>query len=279
MKVDEAASNFSTMFLGVRLGRWATMSTSFGNSYDAYIKCLTRSNDKESDNARYYTCNRNFEDKILEAPYFRNGNHHRITYYAKAPLIWTSNTEIAAELNCLFNNKYVENISIQGFGVFGEDPRIEMCYRIYSQDDEIDYEIVETIGLNFYKDLEEMILEANRQIQEIKDKGCFITTAVCKSLGAADNCYELNAFRYFRDTWLEAQSDGKMLIQKYYDLAPKIVHAIDQENDATSIYHQIWLQYLEPCLRYIENHDMEQCKSLYTKMVKQLGLKYLRRTV
>ncbi len=53
--------------------------------------------------------------------------------------------------------------------------------------------------------------------------GCFITTAVCLSMGKADDCEELIAMRLFRDKWLQNQPDGAELIEDYYRTAPAIV--------------------------------------------------------
>ena len=42
---------------------------------------------------------------------------------------------------------------------------------------------------------------------------CFITTAVCENSGKADNCYELTAFRRFRDEELARTAEGRALIE------------------------------------------------------------------
>ena len=100
--------------------------------------------------------------------------------------------------------------------------------------------------------------------------GCYITTAVCESLHKPDDCYELNAFRSFRDNWLKKQVDGESLIADYYEIAPLIVTKINNLPNATQIYKFIWQKYLNPCLKLIENGDNQTCKNLYVKMVKIL---------
>ncbi|EFM11069.1 stress protein [Paenibacillus curdlanolyticus YK9] len=104
---------------------------------------------------------------------------------------------------------------------------------------------------------------------------CFITTAVCRSLGRADDGYELTAFRAFRDNWLSEQADGERLIQEYYSVAPIIVNHIDAEADRETIYSRIWNDYLEACLRAIENGSYQRCKDIYCGMVNDLKLRYL----
>lgn len=105
--------------------------------------------------------------------------------------------------------------------------------------------------------------------------GCYITTAVCRNNLKSDDCYELQTFRGFRDNWLCAQSDGKQLISKYYLLAPKIVELIDESENSDDIYNEINKHYLEPCLKYIEDGNMEKCKECYSDMVNSLALRYL----
>ena len=105
--------------------------------------------------------------------------------------------------------------------------------------------------------------------------GCFITTAVCDNFGKSDDCYELTTFRNFRDKWLINQSDGKSLIDEYYEIAPKIVDKINHLTNAGEIYQSIWTKYLKPCLSFIENGDNQNCKTLYIDMVKNLREKFL----
>lgn len=105
--------------------------------------------------------------------------------------------------------------------------------------------------------------------------GCFITTAVCDSFGKADDCYELTAFRNFRDKWLANQSDGKSLIAEYYAVAPKIVAKINQLPNAAETYKNIWTDYLSRCLNFIEAGDNLSCKKIYVRMVQNLKAKFL----
>ena len=122
------------------------------------------------------------------------------------------------------------------------------------------------------------IERAAQDLQNFKDKfnrnksggGCFITTAVCGNFGKPDDCYELTAFRNFRDTWLINQPDGKSLIEEYYQIAPKIVSKIDSLTSASLVYKKIWEKYLSKCLNFIERGDNQSCKQLYIKMVTNL---------
>lgn len=100
--------------------------------------------------------------------------------------------------------------------------------------------------------------------------GCYITTATCEEYGKPDDCYELTAFRNFRDNWLANQPDGKKLIDKYYQTAPAIVELINKQPNRSEIYHHIKDTYLDKCLEHIENGENQKCKELYVNMMKYL---------
>ena len=105
-------------------------------------------------------------------------------------------------------------------------------------------------------------------------KFCYITTAVCETLGKPDDCYELMLLRDYRDTYLAARPDGDALIQEYYDVAPSIVKHINQQENAQEIYSSICADYLNPCIQMIEEERMEECCALYQDMVYTLRDKY-----
>lgn len=114
------------------------------------------------------------------------------------------------------------------------------------------------------------------KIQEgFKKKLCYITTAVCSSLGAEDDCTELNEFRAFRDRWLAKAQDGKAKIAEYYLFAPLIVQKIGQSGQAQREYHRIWSDYLVPCLDEIRAGRQDECARDYEKMVRTLEQKWL----
>lgn len=107
-----------------------------------------------------------------------------------------------------------------------------------------------------------------------KRKSCYITTAVCETFGKPDDCYELEMFRRYGDTYLMEQPNGEELIQEYYNLAPTIVKHIGKKPERKEIYAGIWETYLKPCMRMIEEGKNEECKDLYIRMVRDLQKKY-----
>ena len=126
--------------------------------------------------------------------------------------------------------------------------------------------------------VEDVIEYAAEKVKDTIDKilhPCYITSAVCKSSGKPDDCYELTQLRKFRDEWLEKQPDGKRLIAQYYNDAPEIVNKINSMPDSDEIYAKISAVYIEPCLRYLENNEPDKCKELYVSMVNDLCRKYV----
>lgn len=108
-----------------------------------------------------------------------------------------------------------------------------------------------------------------------RNKLCYITTAVCESLGKKDNCYELNILRDYRDTYLRSTQDGEKIVNAYYDIAPSIVKRINKQNNRDEIYREIYMQYLSPCIRLLEEDKKEECKEIYSNMVLELEATYL----
>jgi hypothetical protein len=94
--------------------------------------------------------------------------------------------------------------------------------------------------------------------------GCFITTAVCALSGRADDCYELQALRNFRDTWLKDNYPEDIVT--YYAEAPAIVEQIGAREDAAAIYHQLDRDYIQPAVEAVEVGAYEIAYSIYRNM-------------
>ena len=106
-------------------------------------------------------------------------------------------------------------------------------------------------------------------------KLCYITTAVCESQGKADDCYELELLRAYRDGYLLSTKDGADLVKEYYNIAPTIVNRIRRTGEAGKVYAEIWEQYLSPCVRLIEEGKPEACRERYMAMVYDLKGRYM----
>lgn len=108
-----------------------------------------------------------------------------------------------------------------------------------------------------------------------KSRLCYITTAVCESRHQPDDCYELRTLRNYRDEYLLNTLEGEAVVEEYYDVAPTIVHRINQKADSKKIYEEIYQNYLKECLTLIEEDKLEECREVYTGMVTDLKKKYL----
>jgi hypothetical protein len=108
-----------------------------------------------------------------------------------------------------------------------------------------------------------------------RKKLCFITTAVCTSIGKGDNCEELNTFRRFRDNWLAQTELGEAKINEYYLFAPMIVQAIERSSEKDAVYTDIWNEHLSPCLEMIQAGNLQKCAEKYENMVLELESKWL----
>ena len=115
----------------------------------------------------------------------------------------------------------------------------------------------------------------NKGLVKLQTAGCYITTAVCDSFGKEDACYELMAFRAFRDGYLKTRPDGASMVQTYYETAPAIVAEINKRANAKDIYRGIWDEYLSKCLTLIETEQYDTCTDLYRNMVETLKKIYL----
>jgi len=104
---------------------------------------------------------------------------------------------------------------------------------------------------------------------------CYITTAVCRSLNKTDDCYELTLLRDYRDHYLMNSENGEELVKEYYNIAPTIVKRIDRGDNSAEVYARIWQDYLNPCIHLIEEEKKEECRELYSDMVRKLEKKYL----
>lgn len=107
-------------------------------------------------------------------------------------------------------------------------------------------------------------------VEGYQKKLCFITTAVCRQRGRGDDCYELTAFRRFRDQALLPTEEGRALVEEYYRLAPAIVTAMELCQDTEAVCALLWRKYLTPCLRSIEAGDSRACREKYVEMVRYL---------
>lgn len=96
------------------------------------------------------------------------------------------------------------------------------------------------------------------------NSGCFLTSACCEFYGKADDCYELQTLRNFRDNVLKKTAKGRALCEQYYKIAPPIVDRLRELNNSSN-YEYIYAQILD-CIKYIELKEYEKAVEVYKQM-------------
>lgn len=102
-------------------------------------------------------------------------------------------------------------------------------------------------------------------------KLCYITTAVCTSMGYADDCEELTLLRQFRDGYMMSAKNGRKMVDEYYECAPGIVGAINTRADSDKIYRRLYDMYINPCVTMIKEGKLEECLEHYKLMISEWG--------
>jgi tetratricopeptide (TPR) repeat protein len=117
----------------------------------------------------------------------------------------------------------------------------------------------------------------SRQKGEGEKEGCFITTAVCRTLGKGDRCGELAAFRRFRDTFMQSSAVMRAEVGEYYETAPRICARIDSLGGrrAGEVYGAIWKTYLKPSFDALNAGDHQKAHDIYKRMTLDLKKAYL----
>lgn len=102
--------------------------------------------------------------------------------------------------------------------------------------------------------------------------GCYLTSACIKHFqeNFDDNCHELTVLRWFRDTFV-SPSD----IEHYYEVAPRIVSAIDESPQADAIYELIFNRVIAVCVKAIEEVNYDLAYALYRESILALEQNYL----
>lgn len=104
--------------------------------------------------------------------------------------------------------------------------------------------------------------------------GCYLTSACMYAKELPDNCYELEVLRNYRDTWLKNEKEGSCLICRYYEIAPKIVSAINETVNSKDIYERLYETMIKPCVKFIEEGKNKEALELYRDMTLQLEKEY-----
>jgi hypothetical protein len=95
---------------------------------------------------------------------------------------------------------------------------------------------------------------------------CFLTTACVEARGLPDDCEELTVLRRFRDEYVRNEPGGEALIAHYYDVAPRIVAALDERPDRAAILDWIY-GVVRDCMAAIGIGEAQRALLRYGAMV------------
>jgi len=104
---------------------------------------------------------------------------------------------------------------------------------------------------------------------EKKKSGCYLTTVACLHQGLADDCFELQTLRAFRDEVLMKTEEGRCLVQRYYEVAPGIAAKIHESSELD----EMWIC-IKACLSAISKQQNAEAIRIYSEMTNALTHKY-----
>lgn len=147
----------------------------------------------------------------------------------------------------------------------------------YEKREQTTFAITPASGVNI-KDYDEAMRRARQLMASEKarlDKAqcgeCFITTACCDVLGLADDCWELQTLRSFRDNRLPALPGGQADIERYYRNAPPIVERLSRDIAGRKRLLGLYWQYILPCSLMAKLGMNRRCYQHYRNMMRNLG--------
>ena len=105
---------------------------------------------------------------------------------------------------------------------------------------------------------------------EKKKSGCYLTTVACLHKGLADDCFELETLRTFRDEVLMKTEEGRCMVQRYYDVAPAIVAKLHERTELD----EMWIS-INDCVSAVTKQQKAEAIRIYSEMTNALMHKYL----
>ncbi|MEP1382923.1 MAG: CFI-box-CTERM domain-containing protein [Paraglaciecola sp.] len=104
---------------------------------------------------------------------------------------------------------------------------------------------------------------------------CFVTSATCGHIGLTDDCWELTQLRAFRDNYLVTLPNGKSLVDKYYDTAPKLLQVINNKINKSNILQSIYFRDILPSAILAKLKLNKLALWRYKAMMERLEKQYL----
>lgn len=103
---------------------------------------------------------------------------------------------------------------------------------------------------------------------------CFLTSACCDVMGLADDCFELEALRRFRDTGMLTDETGRRDVAVYYELAPRILSEMHRRGELGRL-RAVYFSTILPCAIMAKLGFVRPTRLLYSRMMKRLTARYI----
>lgn len=97
--------------------------------------------------------------------------------------------------------------------------------------------------------------------------GCYVTGAVCETLGLEDDCHTLRTLRRFRDEYLLKTNVGRAFVEEYYATAPALVCKMRDRVDASEYIPRLFERFILPALLAIEHGALARAFKIYREMI------------
>jgi hypothetical protein len=107
-----------------------------------------------------------------------------------------------------------------------------------------------------------------------QSSGCFLTTACCARIGLADDCFELQTLRRFRDRVMLATADGRADVARYYAVAPLILAAMRCRGESLPLL-RLYFRDILPSVAAVCLGLNGSARRRYTAMMRRLERQYL----
>lgn len=119
------------------------------------------------------------------------------------------------------------------------------------------------------KGADDAFLEVYKDVN-LNPFGCFLTTACTEARGLADDCYELETLRSFRDNFMLKDSVMAGKVKEYYRIAPTIVDRINASASRLALHEAMYDELVLPAVRMIEAGELEAAEAHYSSCVARL---------
>lgn len=114
---------------------------------------------------------------------------------------------------------------------------------------------------------------ADKTEKSSTDTQCYLTTACMRHMNENfdDNCEELTILRWFRDEFVSTDD-----IKHYYNTAPVVVDAINENENNDEIFNYIYENVVQACVNAIKKGDYNFAYSRYKDSILTLEEEFAR---